>query len=104
MVSTSVLEREKIDPADKGSGDSGFNFFDPQPKIISPPGGVVQYATHLTMMSKYQDVDDAHRRARFMRPDAARYMRSDAARWIRPDVARFLKPERQRSAQIDAAQ
>jgi hypothetical protein len=43
-------------------------------------------------MSKYQDIYDAHQRARFMRPDAARYMRPDAARYIRPDVARFLKP------------
>lgn len=43
-------------------------------------------------MSKYQDIYEAHQRARFMRPDAARYMRPDAARFIRPDVARFLKP------------
>jgi hypothetical protein len=35
-------------------------------------------------MPKYQDMYDAHQRARFMRPDAARY--------IRPDVARFLRP------------
>ena len=35
-------------------------------------------------MSRYQDVFDAHQRARFMRPDAHR--------WIRPDAARFLVP------------
>jgi hypothetical protein len=43
-------------------------------------------------MSRFQGVFEAHRRARFMRPDAARYMRPDGARWVRPDVARFLVP------------
>jgi hypothetical protein len=43
-------------------------------------------------MSRHQDIDEARRRARFMRPDAARYVRPDAARFIRPDVARFLRP------------